>query len=309
MSAKTAAKPAAPDVTRRHWLGRALGWAPWLLTGCAAPFPESPPGDGSSSARRHLQAAAHTQGLGACQDLGDVNVTLSDTWWPSTAGQPATGRGASPSPLSLRLLPGLGVLALSHEVPDTRGSGRLQVLRDQRRDQLQLWRAGRRVDNTAARNAAAVAADLHRLLLLGAIALAEHPGPVNWAEPVTLDNRRCDHLHLLLQPGLGGGASARVSLFIDREQGWLRRLRVSLVGLGNGADLPLEVDLAGHRRLHGVLWPSRWTATVPGALPGRAPMTWQLAGLDANRGYAAIDLASAPWTGRAAGLPAPLLPP
>ncbi len=300
------AKTDAPDTARRRWLGHALGWAPWLLTGCAAPWPDVPTGDGSSSAKRHLQAAARTQGLAAWQALRDLNVTLSDTWWPPAAGLQAAGGVAGPSPLALRLLPGVGVLALSSDLADTAGAGRLQLLRDQRNDHLQLWRAGRPVDNTSARNAAAVAADLHRLLLLGLIALAEHPGPVNWAEPVTLDNRRCDHLHLLLLPGLGGGAGDRVSLFIDREQGWLRRLRVSLVGLGGDTGQPLEVDLADHRRLHGVLWPSRWAATAPGALPGRAPLNWQLTGLDANRGYAAVDLAQAPWTGRAAAAPTPL---
>ena len=62
-----------------------------------------------------------------------------------------------------------------------------------------------------------LAASLHRLLLLGPLALADFDGVVNWAEPVTLEGRRCDHLHLPLAPGLGGMVADRLSLFIDRD--------------------------------------------------------------------------------------------
>jgi len=318
---------ALPDTARRRLLGRALCASPWLLlAGCAAPWPDVPTGrsaSGSSSALQHLQSAARSQGLAAWRGLQDLSVTLSDTWWPPAtllqAGAAPTGP-AGPITLELRLLPRDGLLALRQAQAGDGGRGQRQLLQQQQQpDGLpQVWLSGQPVADAAARRAAAVAADLHRLLLLGAIALAEHPGPVHWAEPVSLDGRRCDHLHLLLQPGLGGGGGSgggsgiggdRVSLFIDREQGWLRRLRVSLTGLGLAVDQPLELDLSGHRRLHGLLLPGRWDASAPAALPGRTPQSWRLQGLDINRGYSAADLAQAPWAGRANAPAPPLSPP
>ena len=312
---------ALPDTTRRRLLGRALFASPWLLlAGCAAPWPDVPTGrnaSGSSSALQHLQSAALGQGLAAWRGLQDLSVTLSDTWWPHAgllqAGAGPTGP-AGPIALELRLLPRGGLLALRQAQAGDGDRGQRQLLQQQPDGLPQVWLSGQPVADVAARRAAAVVADLHRLLLLGAIALAEHPGPMHWAEPVSLDGRRCDHLHLLLQPGLGGGSGSggggdRVSLFIDRDQGWLRRLRVSLTGLGLAVDQPLALDLSSHRRLHGLLLPGRWDAGAAAALPGRTPQSWRLQGLDINRGYSAADLAQAPWAGRANAPVPPLSPP
>ena len=129
----------------------------------------------------------------------------------------------------------------------------------------------------------------------------------NWAEPVTLDGRRCDHLHLPLAPGLGGMVADRLSLYIDRDQLWLRRLQVSLSGLDRAA--VATVDLAGHRRLHSVVWPLRFATVGGSALPGgQRPLAWQVTGLDVDRGYPADALHNWPWAGRAAA-PAQPLPP
>ena len=301
-----------PATTRRRLLGRALGASPWLLlAGCAAPWPELPAGrgaSGSSSALQQLQSTAQTQGLAAWRGLQDLNLTLSDTWWPPAGQLRAGATAATAVPLEVRLLPSGGSLALRHAPLDGGGRSPHHLLQAQPGGQVQRWSGGQPVAGDAASRAAAVVADLHRLLLLGAITLDKHPGPVHWAEPVTLDGRRCDHLRLLLQPGLGGGSADHLSLFIDRDQDRLRRLRVSLTGLGLALDQPLEVNLSEHRRLHGLLWPGRWAATAPAALPGRPRHSWELQALDVNRGYAAADLAQAPRAGRAAAPTQPLPP-
>lgn len=229
------------------------------LAGCAAPWPEVPSGPGSASARARLREAAEAHGLAAWHGLHDVNLGYDALPWPAARGLQRGG------PAQMRLLPASGGLALHADPMDP--------------------------------GATPLAGALHRLLLLGPIALADFNGAVNWAEPVTLQDRRCDHLHLPLVPGLGGAAIDRLSLYIDREQLWLRRVQVSLTGLDQAA--MATVDLTNHRRLAGITWPTRWQS---GAL------TWQLTGLDLNRGYGPEALGQAPWAAPAYA-PARALPP
>lgn len=265
-SAMTSTQPdthRAPTLLRRHLLGRALAvpLSPLLaLAGCAAPWPEVPAGTGSSSARARLREAAEAHGLAGWQQLRDVNLGFDTLPWPAVQGLQSGG------PAQLRMLPASGALALHADHADP--------------------------------GATPLAAALHRLLLLGPIALAGFDGIVNWAEPVTLDGRRCDHLHLPLAPGLGGMVADRLSLLIDRDQLWLRRLQVSLTALDRAAIA--TVDLAGHRRLHGVVWPLSFAAVRGHALGGGQAVAWQISGLDVDRGYAPEALQRHPWAGRAA---------
>jgi hypothetical protein len=255
---------------RRRLLARALLLSPLLaLTGCAGTWPEVPAGPGSRSARERLHEAADAHGLTGWRQLRDVNLGFDHLPWPAARGLQRGG------PAQLRLLPASGEVALQADPVDP--------------------------------GATPLAAALHRLLLLGPLALADFDGVVNWAEPVTLDGRRCDHLHLPLAPGLGGMVADRLSLYIDRDQLWLRRLQVSLSGLDRAA--VVSVDLAGHRRLHSVVWPMR-LATAGGSalLGGPPPLAWQVNGLDVDRGYPAQALRSTPWAGRAAAPAAPLPP-
>jgi hypothetical protein len=242
-------------------LGRALAvpLSPLLaLAGCAAPWPEVPAGPGSTSARARLREAAEAHGVAAWQGVHDVNLGYDALPWPATRGLQRGG------PAQMRLLQAGGQLALHADPMDP--------------------------------GATPLAAALHRLLLLGPIALANVDGPVNWAEPQTLAGHRCDHLHLRLSPGLGTAGADRLSLFIDRDEGLLRRLQASLTGLG--PDTLVQVDVDGHRRLAGVTWPTRWQS---GAL------AWQLTGLDLNRGYGPEALRSTPWAAPA-DAPARALP-
>jgi hypothetical protein len=264
--------PPPPTLLRRRLLGRALvlPLSPLLaLAGCASTWPEVPAGPGSSSARARLREAADAHGLAAWQQLRDVNLGIDHLPWPAARGLQPGG------PAQLRLLPATGAAALHGDAHDP--------------------------------GATPLAAALHRLLLLGPIALADFDGVVNWAEPVTLDGRRCDHLHLPLAPGLGGTVADRLSLFIDRDQLWLRRLQVSLTALDRAA--VVTVDLAGHRRLHSVVWPLRLaSAGGPALVGGPRPLAWQVTGLDVDRGYPAEAVRQWPWAGRASAPAAPLPP-
>lgn len=305
-------------VQRRHWLGQAMALplvplsALVALGACTTPGATPPAGASSSSARARLQDSAAAHGLAAWRDLHDVSLAADGLWWPSSAGWaggPAVGGVAE-----ARLLAGSGLVALRQAT----SGGHRQVLRRAwvmgvgaaPIDTL-LWANGRATtgqnQEADARYDAAMAADINRLLWLGPLAVADHAGPVNWAEPETLVGQRCDHLTLTLTPGLGGAPGNALSLFIDRDQGWLRRLRVSLQAPGQAGGT-LMVDFADHRRLHGIVWALRLQAASRSLLPGAAPPVWRLTGLDVNRGYSAGDLGRAPWTGAAAA-PARPIPP
>ncbi len=260
-----------PAVWRRHLLGQMLAWPLAALAGCAAPWPAVPAGPGSSSARARLRESAEAHGLAGWRVLRDVSLGFDHLPWPAARGlQPG---GAA----QMRLLPADGTAVLHADSHDPASAPLTTPL----------------------------AASLHRLLLLGPLALADFDGLVNWAEPVTLEGQRCDHLHLPLAPGLGGMVADRLSLFIDREQLWLRRLQVSLTGLDRSAIV--TVDLAGHRRLHGVVWPLRFaSAGGPGLVGAAPPLAWRVTGLDVDRGYPPEALRSWPWPGRASAPAAPL---
>jgi len=307
---------------RRLWLGQVLGRALALplvplstlagLGACAMPGATPPAGASSSSARARLQDSAAAHGLAAWRGLHDVSLAADGLWWPAPggwAGGPSGGGAAE-----ARLLTGPGLVALRQAT----AGGHRQVLRqawapaaDTAANDTLLWTGGTTpaAQNQAAdaRLTAAVAADINRLLWLGPLALADYPGPVNWAEPETLAGQRCDHLTLTLAPGPGGAASDALSLFIDREQGWLRRLRVTLSALG-AAGGTLVVDMIDHRRLHGIVWPGGLQTAARRLLPGAAPTVWRLTGLDVDRGFSADELRQSPWAGSAAA-PARPLPP
>jgi hypothetical protein len=256
----------ASALLRRRLLRQTLAWPLAALAGCAAPWPEVPAGPGSSSALARLREAADAHGRSGWRQLRDLNLGFDHLPWPSARGLQAGGAA------QMRLLRASGDVALHAGSSDP--------------------------------GATPLAASLHRLLVLGPLALDGFDGQVNWAEPVTLEGHRCDHLHLPLAPGLGGMVADRLSLFIDRDDLLLRRLQVSLTALDRAAIV--TIDLAGHRRLHGVTWPTRW-ATVTGTLPGGpAPLAWRLGALDVDRGYGPEALRNWPWSGSAAPPAAPL---
>lgn len=274
-----------PALPRRHLLRLGSTWplaGLAALAGCASPWPEVPAGPGSSSARNRLHEAAAAHGAAAWRGLADINARFSRAW-PALAGPAATG------PLELRLLAGTarGMAAAAQPAALRAAATGLPAHEPSRLMQL------------------AQLAQAHRLLLLGPLAVVDQAGVVNWGPPETLDGQRCDQLHLALAPGLDGTAPARLSLYIDRERGLLRRLRVSLRDGASSASVA-EVDFFDHLLLHGVQWPRRFQAPVGGLLANAAPQPWWLAGLDVNRGYGADALAGAAFSGAAAAAARPL---
>ena len=298
-----------PALRRRRLLGRAMLLMPWAaLAGCASPWPPVPAGTGSSSARQRLRDSADAHGATAWATLQDVNLDV-DGLEASTNGLAGGLAGRAQA----RWLPTAGVMALrsanaANATDASDSAHRLTLWRRWGPDPAQrAWRDAVPVTDPATLAAALQQADLLRLLWLGPVAVADHPGLVAWAEPETLDGRRCDHLHLTGRPGPDGAAPSRLSLFIDRDQGWLRRLRLS-VDDRIAAGGMVQIDLAEQRRRHGVLWPLSCRVTQPPAALPAATAVWRLTGLDIDRGVRPDQIAGPAWLGVAAAPARPLAP-
>ena len=296
--------PLAP-ASRRQWLAHAPGWPLALLGGCAAPWPELPAGPGSPSAGQRLRESAQAHGLAAWRQVRDLSLDLRR----GPDRRPAAAAGT----LQLRWLPAAGLLAWQD-------LGLAQPLQGWRRwaapasagparagPAVRLWQAGESINDPARLRAAAQQADLLRWLLLGPVALVDGGQPVNWAEPATLDGRRCDQLTLDVSSAPDGPGVSRLALFIDRDQGLMRRLRLmSVAEQGQPGAMAATWDLPEPITLHGQPWPRLCQRVTPARGAG-AVGSWQLLGLDRNRGYQAADVEALPF-GAIAAAPAAALP-
>ena len=253
-----------------------------------------------------------SHGLAAWRQQHDLNASFSGAWSPAS-GWSAAGPGgaeAAAEAAQLRLLPAVDLLALRHG----HGADRAWVLRRQA-GFGQAASADKPAALAVAAQAgptdepqAALSADALCLLLLGPLALLDRATAVNWGPPETLNGQRCDQLVLTVAPGLGLAPESRMALFIDRELGWLRRLRWASDDSGAGWRGLAEVDFFDHFSLQGMIWPRRFQSPSRWWLPGGQPQTGRLTGVDLARGYGAESLEGGRWTG-AAVAPARPLPP
>lgn len=291
--------------SRRQWLAGALGWPLAALAGCATPWPETPTGPGSPSALARLRESALAHGLTNWQQVQDLSIDLRRS--------PERRQGAAAGTLQLRCLPALGLLAWRDQGlgPPQQGWRRWAspagAGSHADRPTVKLWQAGQADSDPARLQAAASQADLLRWLLLGPMALVDTRQPVNWAEPATLEGRRCDQVTLDAPALPGDTGISRLALFIDRDQGLMRRLRVmSIAEQGQAGAQAATWDLPDPILLHGLHWPRRCQRMAPSRL-GSEAANWQLVGLDLDRGLRASDVASTPM-GAAATAPAAALP-
>ena len=277
----------------------------------AAGLPDVPAGPGSPSARARLRESALAHGLDAWGQHHDLNASFSHTWSPASGWAAADADAEAGAAVQLRWLPGAGLLALSQGLGRDPSTATPLLLQRQARAgaagpaaQPGLLPPPAQADAAPA----ALSADALWLLLLGPIAVLDRATAVNWGPPETLDGRRCDQLVLTLTPGLGLARESRMALFIDRDQGWLRRLRWA--GDAPQADWwgVAEVDFFDHFSLQGMVWPRRFESPSRWWLLGAPAQQGRLTGLDLDRGYPAQALVGPRWTAEAAA-PAKPLPP
>ena len=156
-----------------------------------------------------------------------------------------------------------------------------------------------------ASRAAALVADAYTLFLLGPFYF-ERPGVVLASDgEAIVDKAVCDQVLAVLKPGFGMAKEDRVILFIDRATKQLRRVRMTLNGLGSTRGAEVDVTFRNFRTIGGIFWPTDFDERI------RVPFDlhahhWRMLGLDLNRGLDASDFAAAGFKGSAAKPAAPL---
>ena len=287
-------------ISRRAWLGALT--LPWLVGGCSTPLPIVPAPAGQADAAARLRESADAHGLEAYRSMRDINVSYSGEWRPLINRiQPEVVdqgfRGSSQE----RLIPSAGVVAQAYtgsmgrkQVVWRRGSGTSGDL-----GEVAVWVNGVASNDAAVRDASALVAEGYGLFLLGPLWLADRGLRAQMAGTERVDGRLCDVVEVWLTPGLGRVASDRVALCIDRVDKLTRRVRFTLEGFVRTQGAVAEVDTFEHERRFGVTWPMRSYERIvhPLRLPAH---DWRITGLDVNRGYPAIDLRGAEFSGAAA---------
>lgn len=154
--------------------------------------------------------------------------------------------------------------------------------------------------------AAALVADGYRLFLTGPFHFLSGNETLATAGSEAVDGRECDVLLAERRPGHGLSVEDRYLLYIDREQRWLRRVRFTMEGLASTQGAVAEVDFFDHRRIAGVVWPTRFHERLKKPIPNLPVHDWRLVGLDVNRGLTAAEVSGPAFSGRAAAPARPL---
>lgn len=275
---------------------------PWLVTGCSTPLPlgAQPTTDASAAARLRDSAEAH--GLSAYRTIADINIAYDGQWRPFVNGiQPEIVDAGYRGPSQERLLPAAGLVAQAYRGPQ----GTKHVVWQRARNaadaqgDVSVWLNGVRSEDAARQRASALVAEAYGLFLLGPLWLVDRELPTQSAGHATVDGRACDVVDVWLAPGLGRSALDRLSLYLDRTDQVMRRVRFTLEGFPSSQGAVAEVDTFEHERRFGVLWPMRSYERIAHPFPLPAH-DWRITGLDVNRGYAVAELRGPAFTGLAA---------
>jgi hypothetical protein len=268
-----------------------------LVAGCAGRgVPQALVAGETAAGRAILAASAEAHGLAAWRQLRDVSVAYEGEWYGVVGKlQPtlidAAFRQGSEERLLLDDSP---IVGQSHRGP----GGQKQVLRTV--DEVHVSYAGQTTDDAEVRAAAALVADGYRLFLSGPFYFLSGNAHLERIDDAWVNGHHCDILLVVRRPGLGFAAEDRFLLYIDRQQRWLRRVRFTLDGLASTRGAVAEVDFFDHRRIAGVLWPTRYYERLKKPIPNLPVHDWRLIGLDVDRGMTAEELLAPGFSGRAA---------
>lgn len=288
-----------------HLLGILLLPATILaLAGCGgsvAPIPETPAASVHSpaEARALLETCLRAHGGRAAYDrLHDVNVRF-DSHWAALGPklQPKlsdTGYREGSEERYLAVGQGPFLVGQDHHGPQ----GKKFVARAA--GGVAVWYNGVASSDAEAKAAASLVTDAYSLFVFGPEFIARRGAPVQkLAGPAEVDGAVCDRLFAVLRPGFGLSPEDRVVLYVDRQTHLLRRVSFTLNALESTQGAEVHVDLSEHRRFAGVEIPTRFYERIDRPVNLDAHR-WQLLGFDANRGYAAADIAGPSFKGKAA---------
>ena len=267
------------------------------LAGCGSPLPpipDTPAASVSSPADARvlldLCIAAHG-GTAAYERLHDVNVRFSSHWaafGPKLQPKIAdTGYREGSEERYLATAQGW-VVGQDHHGP----KGRKHVLRTPP-DKIVV-----NYDNSATPSAdpevnaaASLVTDAYSMFLFGPDFFRRRGAKLERLTPDGMvGDHPCDRLLAVLRPGFGLSPEDRVVLYIDRGSRLLLRVQFTLNALESTKGAEVQVDLSGHQKLAGVLFPTEFYEHIDRPVNLDAHR-WQLLGFDVNRGYRADDLA------------------
>lgn len=310
---------ASTRISRRHW----LTWAALPAVGsglgaCATPLPLTAPAPSKAqaAAAQRLAASADAHGLAAYRRITDINIGYGGQWRPLiNRVQPELVDEGFRGPSQERLMPAAGVVAQAYR--GDKGSkqvfwqrGTASAPASGAQGDVAVWFNGQRSERPSELAAAALVAEGYGLFLLGPLWLASRESaglavPSELAGTERVHGRLCDVVQVWLSPGLGRAATDRVSLWIDRDDHVMRRLRFTLEGYAGTQGAVAEVDTFEHARHFGLLLPMRSYEEVvhPIRLPAH---DWFVTGLDVNRGYGINALRGPQFAGAALAAAKPL---
>ncbi|HSG24163.1 MAG TPA: hypothetical protein VLA64_14535 [Azonexus sp.] len=282
----------------RHSLLRLLALALFLplLGACASRGIPQPMANGEHpEARVLLQKSAEAHGLSAWLQISDLSVSYAGEWRSLVSRlQPtlidADFRQASEERLLLGPEP---IYAQQHQGP----KGSKQVIRSG--SDVSVFYNGTPSADPEVQAAAALVADGYRMFLTGPFYFLTGNLQLELAGSDSVEGRLCDLIVAVRRPGNGLSAEDRYLLYIDRENGLLRRVRFSLEGLSSTQGAVAEVDFFDHRQIAGVTWPTRFFERLRKPIPNLPVHDWRLIGLEVNRGFAAVDVNGAVFSGKA----------
>lgn len=258
------------------------------LSGCASrgiPQPTATMPDARADAV--LQAAADAHGLARWREVRDISVAYAGEWYglvsrlQPTLIDPAFRQGSEE-----RLL--IGRPAINAQLH--RGPGGEKWVRRGSGADIAVAYNGQPADDPDVRAAAALVADGYRLFLTGPFYFLEGTGHLEWLGRETVDDHACDVLLAIRRPGHGLSPEDRYLLFIDTTERLLRRVRFTMEGLASTQGAVAEVDFFDHRRIDGIVWPTRFYERLRQPIPNLPVHDWRLIGLDLNRGLTAEEL-------------------
>lgn len=170
--------------------------------------------------------------------------------------------------------------------------------------QVSVWLDDVPSQDTAVLQTAALVAEGYCLFLLGPLWLVDRDLPMRLGGTEPVDGRPCDIVDVWLSPGLGLVQTDRLSIWIDRSDHVMRRVRFTLEGFEGTQGAVAEVETYDHVQRFGVLWPTRFYERLKHPLP--LPVhDWKLTGLDVDRGYGPQSLSGPRFSGTASADAAP----
>ena len=245
-----------------------------IFSGCAS-VPQPRTGGSDEKAVRILQQSAEAHGWAALQERQAVNVSFAGEWSPVVdrlqpvlVDKPHRGTSVERYPVAAA-----GTIRQTH----VGSAGTKRVERE--KDATRVWIDGEAVNDPEVIAAAALVADNYRMFLFGPGFFLQRNAPVQYLGRSTVDGFACVNLLAVLRPGIGQSAEDRVILSIDREQHYLRRVRITIEGLESTRGAVADIYLRDHLRIDGILWPSTFYESLqrPLSLPVH---NWRLTAID-----------------------------